>query len=249
MKPLPPPRVLLVEDDPISRAFMTVAVAGVPAEVDSADSLAVALALANAQDYALWLFDAHLPDGSGAELLTRLRIRHPHTPALAHTASDDKALLDTLIAAGFAQVLIKPLPSAALQSAVRRSLGLADGIARESIDESDGNPPVWDDEAAAMALNGNRTHIATLRGLFVHELPHLRERISLAAQSGDLDGARASLHKLRASCGFVGAARLGAAARALHHQADSPSLLLRFVDATQDTLAESPSAQDVSLSD
>lgn len=249
MKPLLPPRVLLVEDDPISRAFLTAAVQGVPAEVDSADSLAAALALANAQDYALWLFDAHLPDGSGVELLAGLRPRHPRTPALAHTASDDKGLLDTLIAAGFAQVLIKPLPSASVQSAVRRALGLAGSVTREPIDEPDREPLVWDDEAAAIALNGNRAHIATLRGLFVHELPHLRERISMAAQSGDLDSVRVSLHKLRASCGFVGAARLGAAAHALHHQADSPSLLMRFDEAALDTLAELHASQDVSLSD
>lgn len=249
MKPLLPPRVLLVEDDPISRAFLTAAVQGVPAEVDSADSLAAALALANAQDYALWLFDAHLPDGSGAELLAKLRPRHPHTPALAHTASDDTTVQDTLTTAGFAQVLIKPLSSASVQTAVRRALGLAGSIAHESFDEPVGEPLVWDDEAAALALNGNRAHIATLRGLFVHELPHVRERISVAAYSGDLEGVRISLHKLRASCGFVGAARLGAAARALHHQADSPLLLAHFVDAAQDTLAQSYSPQDVSLSD
>ncbi|MFD0738622.1 response regulator [Lysobacter koreensis] len=248
MKPLPSPRVLLVEDDPISRAFMSVALEAVPAEVDSADSLAAALALANAQDYALWLFDANLPDGSGVELLARLRHRHPHTPAIAHTASDDKAVLDTLAVAGFARVLVKPLPSATLQRAVRSVLGLGDAVGQASRDEPQADPPAWDDEAAALALNGNRAHIATLRGLFVHELPHVRERIRADARSGDLDSVRASLHKLRASCGFVGAARLGVAVRELHHQADSPVLLARFVDAAQDTLAEYERVQDVPVS-
>lgn len=246
---VPPPRVLLVEDDPISRAFMTAAVQGLPAEIDSADSLAAALALANAQDYALWLLDAHLPDGSGVELLTRLRVRHPHTPALAHTASDDPAVRDALITAGFLEVLIKPLPAAAVNNAVQRALGLGDSITHPSMDEVVDTPPLWDDEAAASALNGNRMHIATLRGLFVQELPQLRERISVAAQSGNLECVRASLHKLCASCGFVGASRLGAATRALHQQADSPSLLTRFDQAAQDTLTELPSPQDVSLSD
>ena len=82
----------------------------------------------------------------------------------------------------------------------------------------------------------------------MHELPHVRERISADARSGDLESVRASLHKLRASCGFVGAARLGVAVRELHHQADSPVLLARFVDAAQDTLAAYDCAQDVSLS-
>ena len=247
MKPSPLPRVLLVEDDPVSRAFMTAALEGVPVEVDSADSLAAAWSLANAQDYALWLFDAHLPDGKGIDLLARLRSRHPRTPALAHTASDDLALLDALIAGGFAQVLVKPLATAALQAATRDALGVIGGTAR-AIDTEPRTHLLWDDEAAALALNGNRAHIATLRGLFLHELPRLREQIARDATSGDLESVRTSLHKLRASCGFVGAARLGAAARALHDQADSQAMLGGFEAAAQETLAAFPPAQDTSSS-
>lgn len=237
MKSTPAPRVLLVEDDPVSRAFLTAAVQALPAEVDSVDNLAAALSLAHAQDYALWLFDANLPDGSGADLLRQLRCRHPHTPALAHTATGDADVLDALIAAGFLEVLVKPLPAAAIQGAVRRVLGLGYEPDRDLAVTAAGKQPVWDDDAAALALNGNRAHIATLRGLFVDELPHLRKRIGVAVQGGDLDGVRANLHKLRASCGFVGAARLGEAAHALHLQADSPALLARFDEAAQDTLA------------
>lgn len=237
MKPPQVPRVLLVEDDPVSRAFLTAAVQAVPAEVDSADNLAAALSLAQAHDYALWLFDAHLADGSGTELLRQLRGDHPHTPALAHTATADADVLDTLLAAGFLEVLVKPLPAATVQGAVRRVLGLTHEPDSSVMSPAAGKQPVWDDEAAALALNGNRTHIATLRGLFVDELPRLRERIDVAVHGGDLDGVRGSLHRLRASCGFVGAARLGEATRALHQQADSPALLARFEEAAEDTLA------------
>lgn len=230
--------MLLVEDDPVSRAFLSAAVEAVAVEVDSADNLAAALSLALAHDYALWLFDAHLADGSGVELLRRLRIRFPRTPALAHTASADPDLRDTLLAAGFLQVLVKPLPASAVQQAVRRVLGLThDHLTGDVASAGAGTRPVWDDEAAALALNGNRAHIATLRGLFIAELPRLRERIDLALHGGDLDGVRGSLHRLRASCGFVGAARLGEAARALHLNADSPALLARFDEAASDTLA------------
>ena len=238
MESTSPPRVLLVEDDPVSCAFLTAAVQAVPAEVDSADTLATALSLAQAQDYALWLFDANLPDGSGAELLGKLRGRHPHTPALAHTATGECDVHDALIAAGFLEVLVKPLPASAIQGAVRRVLGMVcESGGHTGALPAVGTLPLWDDEAAALALNGNRSHIATLRGLFVEELPHLRERIDVAVHGGDLDGVRASLHKLRASCGFVGAARLGEAAHALHLQADSPAMLARFDQAAHDTLA------------
>ncbi|MGH8076213.1 MAG: response regulator [Lysobacter sp.] len=231
------PRVLLVEDDVISRAFLTAAVRAVPAEVDSADNLAAALSLANAQEYALWLFDANLPDGSGTELLASLRGRHPHIPAIAHTATGDRDVLDALLAAGFLEVLVKPLPATVIQGTVRRVLGLAYECDVDTRLPAGGKQPVWDDEAAALALNGNHAHIATLRGLFVEELPHLRERIDGAVNGGDFDGVRANLHKLRASCGFVGAARLGEATHALQQQVDSPALFARFDEAAQDTLA------------
>lgn len=242
------PRVLLVEDDPVSRAFLTAAVRAMPAEVDSADNLAAALSLARAQDYGLWLFDANLPDGTGADLLRQLRGRHPHTPALAHTATGERDVLDALIAAGFLEVLVKPLPAAAIQRAIRRVLGLAVEPEGDPVLAAGGKQPVWDDDAAARALNGNRAHIATLRGLFVDELPRLRERIGVAVRGGDLAGVRADLHKLRASCGFVGAARLGETAQALYLQADSPLLLARFDEAAKDTLvATAASVADAAL--
>lgn len=235
----PAPRILLVEDDPISREFLAAAVQAVPAEVDSVDSLAAALSSAQSQDYALWLFDANLGDGTGAELLNTLRGRNPYTPALAHTATGDVDVLDALLAAGFLEVLVKPLPAAAIQGAVRRALGLAAGRHPSIMDAPAGpvgKQPVWDDDAAALALNDNHAHIAILRGLFIDELPRLREHIDQAVLGGDFARVRADLHKLRASCGFVGAARLGEAVNALHRCADSAPLLARFNEAAEDTL-------------
>ncbi|ALN65555.1 response regulator [Lysobacter antibioticus] len=239
MKTSQVPRILLVEDDPTSRAFLTAAVEAVPAEVDGVDSLAAAMALGNAEDYQLWLFDAHLPDGSGIDLLKRLRERHPSTLAVAHTATGETEVRDRLIASGFAEVLVKPLPAAAVRAAVRRLLGLPEhdvAVALSSIDDADA--PIWDDEVAARALNGNRAHIATLRELFTQELPNARRSVSSAAELGNLDALRGELHKLRASCGFVGAARLAQAVQELQAQPDSSLLLARFDRAAQDTIAQ-----------
>lgn len=246
IRPAGTPRILLVEDDPTSRAFLTAAVRAIPAEVDSADSLAAAWTLADARRYDLWLFDSQLPDGSGSELLARLRARdevdHPRVPALAHTASVEPGLSDALVAAGFDAVLVKPLPASALQSAVRRVLGLplqAPVVAAEAPGGESGEPPLWDDEAAARTLNFNRGHIDILRGLFVDELPHARQQVLAAARAGDHDAMRASLHKLRAGCGFVGAAWLAAVVEALQRQPGDAALLARFDQAARDTVAPS----------
>jgi len=241
MNSSPMPRLLLVEDDPTSRAFLTAAAQNLPADIDGADSVAAAVALGNAQDYDLWLFDANLPDGSGIELLARLRAKHPRTPALAHTAAADGSVLEGLIAAGFSEVLVKPLPAAMVRAAIARTLGLHSHDQRAVATAAPGaKRPVWDDEAAASALNGNVAHVDTLRGLFVQELPTTHEAVLGAAHREDQDTVRAELHKLRASCGFVGAARLADAVQALQNEPDSRAHLARFDEAVQDTLATSP---------
>jgi len=230
-----PPRVLLVEDDPISRSFLGSALAAVPAEVDAADSVAAAIALASSQDYALWMIDARLPDGSGSQLLARLREKHPGTPALAHTAAHESTILDALLAAGFGEVLVKPMPAATVQAAVRRMLGLS-GAASTTLAVAEVGPlPLWDYDAAARALNGNRAHVDTLRGLFALELPKSLQAITDAAARGDADAMRADLHRLRASCGFVGALRLGAAVEALHREPASATLRQAFEQAARET--------------
>lgn len=227
-----PPRVLLVEDDPVSRAFLGAAIQALPAMVDAADSMAAALALGDTGHYDLWLFDANLPDGSGTELLARLRVRNA-TPALAHTAANDHEATEALIRAGFRQVLVKPLSAKALQTAVREVLGLTPDSAPAPVAPKSYALPDWDDETATRALNGNREHIAALRKLFVAELPAVLERVRNAFRNEDFQGLQGELHRLRASCGFVGAARLQQAVQALGEDERSNACLQEFVVSAQ----------------
>lgn len=235
MPPAQIPRVLLVEDDPTSRLFLTAALSALPAEVDAADSFAAALALAQHQDYALWMIDARLPDGTGPDLLARLRGQHPHTPALAHTAANDLHVLRDLRAAGFLDVLVKPMTIAQAQAGVRAALGTTGATVGTAAFES--SLALWDDAGAERALNGNRAHVDTLRALFVGELAKAVEAIAGAAAREDADGMRADLHRLRASCGFVGATRLAATVQALQDDPGSAARLVEFEQAAADTLA------------
>lgn len=228
------PRILLVEDDPTSRAFLTAAAEALPASVDAADSLATALALAALHDYHLWLVDANLPDGSGIDLLRQLRERHA-TPALAHTAARDRSELDPLIAAGFVEALVKPLSAAQLHGALRRALGQL--VAEEDAAQSTCDKlPVWDDEAALAAMNGNRAHMEALRKLFLGELTTQRDAVLVALQTGNDGTAHSQLHRLQASCGFVGAMRLAAAVKHLQDASRSLAARERFAHAVMDTL-------------
>jgi DNA-binding response OmpR family regulator len=231
MKPEPAdrPRLLLVEDDPVSAAFLREAAAALPAFVDVAGGVASALDAASHATHDLVLIDAHLPDGSGEALLVALRARGVDVPALAHTAALDVALHERLLAAGFIEVLCKPIGVAALHEALRRHLdsGVATG----------GKLPSWDDAAALGALGGERGHVEALRALFLKELPAQRARIEAAAAIGDEATMRGELHRLVASCGFVGAARLAASVRALQASPTDTEALQRFGFTVDDALA------------
>lgn len=242
----PLPRILLLEDDLVSAAFLASALEALPARVAVAGSLAEARGLADGCD--LWLFDAHLPDGDGASLLAELRARGLRTPALAHTAEARREPLDALIAAGFGEVLLKPLSVAALQAGARRALGDA-GAAAPSEVLADfasvcGKPLIWDDDTALRALNGHREHVTAMRELFLQELPASATRTIDAAHRNDEATVRAELHRLQASCGFVGAARIAAAIHGLRAHPGDDDAMARFEGAVQDTLASSPALSD-----
>jgi DNA-binding response OmpR family regulator len=229
------PRLLLVEDDPASRAFMAAVLAQYPAEVDTAASVGTALALATTHYYALWLIDARLPDGNGIDLLARLRKQGRSTPALAHTASQDREEHAALVQAGFLGTLIKPFAASELRDAIASTLGSA---ATPAVAQPQGGPvpPLWDDDGAFVAMNGNHEHVAALRAMFLAELPDQRNIVLAALRQGDVGAARDTLHRLKASCGFVGASRLKIAVERLDAALDDAAHVREFAETVDRTL-------------
>ena len=197
--------LLIVEDDPVSASFLHDAAVTLPATVQLACRVADAEHACTQHRFDLLLIDAHLPDGRGDTLLQRLRHRGICTPALAHTAHADAAACAQLHAAGFLEVLQKPMSMDSLHTALRRHLPTVTAA----------HPALWNDAEALAAVGGNPAHVSALRGLFLQELPEQHARIHAAIQQADAAAVRAELHKLTASCGFVGAAQLAQAVHAL----------------------------------
>jgi CheY-like chemotaxis protein len=217
-------RLLLLEDDAVSLAFLRDALAPLGAVVATAHSCAQAEALAQADD-ALWIFDACLPDGGGASLLHALRTRGFAVPALALTA-DPEGQAAQLHAAGFAHVLPKPIGAVRLREAV-----LAATAASAA-------PAKWDDARALPALAGRTEALTALRHLFLGELRGQLLRVSEALERADHEAARAELHRLKAGCGFVGATRLDAAVRELYARPDDEPALHQLLRIGERQLAE-----------
>lgn len=234
MNPQPPirPLVLIVEDDPVSGVFLRDAAERFPADVTLADSLADARARLAHTRYDLLLVDANLPDGAGRDLLKTLRARGNRTPALAHTAAADAQIEADLRAVGFLEVLCKPLSMADLHAALARHLPAA------SAPKVAGHASDWDDAAALAAVGGEAAHVDALRQLFLAELPAQRSRITAAHANGEAETMRAELHRLTASCGFVGAARLSSAVHALQAAPADAGALAAFQHAADALLRE-----------
>jgi CheY-like chemotaxis protein len=216
-------RLLLVEDDPASRAFLAAVLEDLPATVTATATRAETLAGDVSQN--LWLLDANLPDGSGAELLAELRRHHPATPALAHTADNTPGIHQALLATGFAAVLVKPLSAAELLAGVRKVLGLTGLPTPPEVHNAEAALPIWNDAAALTALKGNADSVAALRELFLADLPKQHTAITTAAANHDSTALHREFHRLKASCGFVGAARLLAVVTAFDRALPDMSLL------------------------
>lgn len=199
--------VLLVEDDPVSAEFVVAALSG--HRVTVAASCRQALA-APVSDFQLWLIDGQLPDGCGSELLAQLRRRAP-TPAVALTAELDDQRRQALREAGFLSCIGKPISAAELRSALQRWL-------------PDSAAAVWDESMAERALGSRPQVIAQLRTLLLGDLPQQRDSIVEACRQGDEARLRRELHRLRAACGFCGAAELQGCLDSLAVAAEPPVL-------------------------
>lgn len=228
-------QLLLVEDDAVSAQFLREVLESLPATVVHAASCATALEKARTGRFDLWLVDANLPDGNAETLLGALRTAAGGTHvALALTADAFPERRDSLLAAGFEQVLVKPLAAHRLLQEVRAYV--AGGSPKPTSGHVE-DIALWDDARALHAAGGRVESVAALRMLFARELPLDRDRVLQALECDAREDAQDVLHRLKASCGFVGAGRLLAAVQDLSRDPADPACRQAFESACRSTLA------------
>lgn len=203
------PRVLVADDNPLSLHFFADALHTLGCRAETAIDGAEALRLANASRFDVLLLDARMPRLDGADVLAQLRAgtgASRQAIALATTAAAEARIDAGLLAAGFVDVLHKPLTVAELRAA----------LARHSIDAAEaGHDAPLDDAHALAAAGGDATIVRALRGLLAAELDALPAEMAAIAAARDANALRERLHKLDASAGFCGAPALGEASASL----------------------------------
>ncbi len=112
-------RILVVEDEDSIASFVVKGLSAEGHTVERADTAAEGAALGMTYDFDLVLLDLMLPDGSGMDVLRRIRTEKPELPIIVVSALgeiDDKV---NLLDAGADDYLVKPFAFAELAARVR----------------------------------------------------------------------------------------------------------------------------------
>ncbi|AIF48348.1 histidine kinase [Dyella japonica A8] len=197
-------RALVADDDPSSRFFLVEALRSLGLDAQSCPDGPSAITLARKEAFDLLLLDCRMPGAGAEEVLTVLRndpeARSTDCTAVATSADMDLAERQRLLSVEFSEVLQKPCSLADL----RRILALVQAGTTAT--------PLLDD-ALAIATMGDADVVKAMRTLLRAELASLYQDLDALADDATALGER--LHRLRSSCGFCGAAALGAQATVL----------------------------------
>mgnify|MGYP006358391997 FL=1 len=216
--------ILLIEDDDVSRAYLAEALGGPATAVTASGGFSEALRHCSGNRFDLIVSDIRLGDSTLYEMA---RYLPAGTPVLATSAQVDDGVRTRLGAIGIECLLAKPATVTAVRDAVEHIL--AKPVYRTEI-------RIWDEQHSLRALGGNGAAMQSLKALFRAELPDMAVKIRRASDSENTDEIHALLHKLKASCGFLGASRLLDACILLDRRPDAMRLE-RFMQALEETLA------------
>jgi DNA-binding response OmpR family regulator len=130
-----PRRVLIVEDDAVSRQLLKRIVEIEGHDAETASGYHAAVALIDRQPYDLILLDLTLEDGDGLNLCRHIRARH-QTPIMIITSRGATADVVTGLELGADDYVVKPFNIDVLTARIRAQLRRASGTRRgEAVDQ------------------------------------------------------------------------------------------------------------------
>lgn len=224
----PVTRVLVADDDPASRLFLVEALRKLGLEAEPCVDGAHAISRGRESSFDLLLLDCRMPGAGAEQVLAELRAddRAASHASVAIATSADLNTQDRqrLLGAGFADVLPKPCSIGDLSRLI------------EGLQPQPRSLPLLDDDQG-LASTGSAPILVAMRSLLRDELVALYQ--DLDTMPADTESFADRLHRLRASCGFCGAAALAQSVIAMrNHLQHSPVVDAHELSAFRDTLLE-----------
>ena len=199
------PRILIVDDQREVSRLLKSALETIEQGLDVAEAPSGEEALLDAsrKQIDLLVADFRLPGITGAELMSKIRARHPEVKIILITGVSDPKTREQLANAGADAFFIKPIPMADFLDAVERTLGLTRTILpdeqphpQETVERKDMAELLaglrQDLHAQAVMLLNDRGHIKAKAG----ELPDPNIEVSLVAGLMAIHGAAQKVSSL-----------------------------------------------------
>ncbi len=243
-------RVLIVDDLPVNRMILSSLLASHGVVSDQAEGGLMCLEMAQKNDYDLILMDHRMPDLDGVDTFTRLkgifREKGRSIPVICHTTEEGRANINLYKAAGFADVLIKPIDPGQLSDMVMTYLpeepeavsacDTKEDVPAKEItgdispeDELD-RLPLWlkivpqiDLKAGIKSCGSAEDYVDALY-IFRSSIEEKADEISRCLEADDWTGYRLGVHSLKSMARLVGARALGDLAASLEECAENKNI-------------------------
>lgn len=218
----PPPRVLLLEDDPSIRRFVAMALSGLPIDLLQAASIAQAKAALAQGDVSLLIADLMLPDGSGMDLLADVqadRGSHAALRTVVFSAGVSATLREQATQLGAWGVIEKPVSFKDLVQCVQQALAHDEGVGPSPAIDAPQRHLHIDPDQRQRAIDAHFGGRAALFDAFmshcVDQLPMDLQAGDAASTAGDVAALRRVAHNLKSVLQLIGSVGGHAAAREL----------------------------------
>ncbi len=175
-------RILIVEDDKVLGDGLVSALMMDNYAADWVQSVAEALDALAANEYALMILDLGLPDGSGLDVLKKVRRERKVLPVLILTAYDTFGDRIQGLDEGADDYLIKPFDLGELLARVRALRRRAQGQANPTLTIG---PITLDPAARKVTLNGTRVELGPKELAILHHLMEKAGKIITKTQLED----------------------------------------------------------------
>jgi len=197
--------ILLVEDHGVTAKMLRMVLTSNGHAVETAGDIATALELADQHAFDLLLSDLGLPDGSGHDLMRRLRQRGQTFPGIALSGYGQVEDIQRSHEAGFAAHLTKPASREAVLTAIATVTAAGTLQPKGRIMDQTESTPFNLDKALA-SLGGQWGLFQEMVGFFFNEGMKLLTEIQAAAATRDMKAIERKAHRLKGTVLYLGAA-------------------------------------------